>query len=148
MTNLAAAVGIAQLEKVDWHLERRANVARQYQDLLKNVPGVSWQSEQEWATRIYWMFSIMVDENLSGRDEVMALLQKCGVETRPVFYPMHLLPPYRDDADQTTYPVAERIARSGFSLPTWAGLTEEDVKYVVTCLTRVLSAKLSQSHMG
>jgi len=148
MTNLAAAVGLGQLEKVEWHLERRASVAKQYRNLLKKVPGVSWQSDQEWAKRIYWMFSIMLDETSLGRDDVMAQLQELGVETRPVFYPMHLLPPYRDDADKTTYPVAERIARLGFSLPTWAGLTDEDLQYVTNCLARVLDRNASQSQGG
>lgn len=149
MTNLAAAVGLGQLEKVEWHLERRASVANQYRDLLREVPGVSWQSDQEWAKRIYWMFSIMLDETSVGRDDVMAQLQELGVETRPVFVPMHLLPPYREAADKTTYPVAERIGRLGFSLPTWAGLTEEDVQYVVNCLARVLGThSVSQSHPG
>jgi len=148
MTNLAAAVGLGQLEKVEWHLERRASVAKQYRNLLKKVPGVSWQSDQEWAKRIYWMFSITLDETSLGRDDVMAQLQELGVETRPVFYPMHLLPPYRDDADKTTYPVAERIARLGFSLPTWAGLTDEDLQYVTNCLARVLDRNASQSQGG
>jgi len=149
MTNLAAAVGLGQLEKADWHLERRADVAKKYLELLKTVPGVSWQSDQPWARRIYWMFNILLDDSPMDRDDVMAQLQELGVETRPVFYPMHLLPPYLDEADNTTYPVAERIARRGFSLPTWAGLSDEDLQYVVNCLARVLGARdVSHSHSG
>lgn len=149
MTNVAAAVGLGQLEKADWHLERRAIVATQYRELLAQVPGVRWQSDQDWAKRIYWMFSIMLEGTSVSRDEVMTQLQESGVETRPVFYPMHLLPPYRDDANTTGYPVAERIARLGISLPTWAGLTDEDVQYVVDCLAKCLSIQSnSEANLG
>lgn len=149
MTNLAAAVGLGQLEKVEWHIDRRTSVAKHYQSLLKKLPGVSWQSDQAWAKRIYWMFSITLDQTSLTRDDVMAQLQELGVETRPVFYPMHILPDYREGLDKSSYPVAERIARLGITLPTWAGLTDQDLQYVVNCLARVLGTdNVSQSHTG
>jgi perosamine synthetase len=149
MTNLAAAVGLGQLEKVEWHIERRTSVARHYQSLLRKIPGVSWQSDQAWAKRICWMFSITLDETSLTRDDVMAQLQELGVETRPVFYPMHVLPDYREGSDKSSYPVADRIARLGISLPTWAGLTDQDQQYVVNCLARVLGTdNVGQSHTG
>jgi perosamine synthetase len=142
MTNVAAAIGLAQLEKVDWHLTRRLEVAELYKETLKDVPGISWQAEKEWAHHVYWMFSILLDKALDiTRDEVMCGLQECGIETRPVFYPMHVLPPYCPANEETIYPVAETIASRGFSLPTWAGLNREDVKYVCESLLTCLSAQ-------
>ncbi|HYX27584.1 MAG TPA: DegT/DnrJ/EryC1/StrS family aminotransferase, partial [Pyrinomonadaceae bacterium] len=60
-----------------------------------------------------------------------------GIETRPVFYPIHVLPPYQ--ADELSFPVAERVGRSGISLPTWFGLTRDDVRYVTENFVNVLS---------
>jgi perosamine synthetase len=68
----------------------------------------------------------------------MAHLQADGIETRPLFYPLHLLPPYQQQANNAGYPVAEQISRHGFSLPTWAGLSSDDVNYVAESLVQYL----------
>ncbi len=130
LTNLAAAIGLAQLERAGWHIERRREVASWYLEDLRGVEGISWQIEKPWARHAYWMFTIQVDERRAARDDVMARLQERGIETRPVFYPIHTLPPYREGAADGVYPIAERIARRGINLPTWAGLTRDDVRYV------------------
>jgi perosamine synthetase len=136
MANLAAAVGLAQLERIDWHLSRRREVAMWYRENLHDVPGISWQVTKDGRDNVDWLFTITLDESIGmSRDDVIAKLAQRGVETRPVFYPMHTLPPYqemsREDGD---FPVADRIARSGLSLPTWAGLQHEDVVYVCDAL--------------
>ncbi len=134
LTNVAAAIGLAQLEMADWHMRRRREVAAWYQQDLQGIPGVTWQAEQPWARHAYWMFTVKVDETVGDRDAVMAALRDRGIETRPVFYPVHTLPPYQAGAAGDAFPVAERIARCGISLPTWAGLTRNDVLYVTGCL--------------
>jgi perosamine synthetase len=142
MTNIAAAIGLAQLEKVKWHLERRVEVATWYREKLRDTHGVVCQSEKEWAKHVYWMFTIVLGDDIPlSRDEVMAHLQEHGIETRPVFYPMHTLPPYRDLSQLNSFPVAERIARRGMNLPTWAGLTREDVGYVCDTLLECLARR-------
>lgn len=143
MTNVAAAVGLGQLEKVDWHLERRATVANWYKKALSDIGGVMWQSEQGWSRRIYWMFSIVLEGNAGDRDDAMAHLHDDGIETRPLFYPLHLLPPYQKEGEPADYPVAEQISYNGFSLPTWAGLTYDDVNYVAESLIQYLKARAS-----
>jgi len=127
MTNLAAAVGLAQLEQIDWHLERRREVTGWYREDLADS-GLAWQPEQPWARPIPWMFNVLLTQDAENRDEIMQRMAKLGIETRPVFYPNHLLPPYKHDA--ASFPVSERIARAGISLPTWAGLTRDDVRFV------------------
>ena len=141
MTNVAAALGLAQVEKVDWHLERRAAVTNWYKKALSDLGGISWQSEPDWSKRIYWMFSIVLDGEKYDRDEAMAYLADAGIETRPLFHPIHLLPPYRNERDTASFPVAEQISRRGLSLPTWAGLTRDDVNYVVESLVQYMEAK-------
>jgi perosamine synthetase len=141
MMNIPAAIGLAQLEKIDWHLGRRLEVAARYHERLAGEPLVAWQPEQPWATHAHWMFTVILDEGARrGAEEVMSLLHGAGVETRPVFYPVHSLPPYRDaGGDGGEYPVASRLARRGVSLPTWAGLCDDDVDYVCDQLIAALS---------
>jgi perosamine synthetase len=138
MTNVAAAVGLAQLEKVDWHLGRRLEVARWYRDRLSGRPELSWQAEQEWAKHAYWMFTILLDDRGPvERDQVISMLLERGIETRPIFYPIHILPPY-EQWSATSFPIAERIARRGISLPSWGGLTRDDVDHVCSQLLECL----------
>ena len=140
MMNLPAAIGLAQLERAGWHGGRRREVADAYLRLLRGVACLHWQDESEWARHAYWMFTVVLgDESPVGRDALMARLHGRGVETRPVFYPVHLLPPYRAAAGGEEFPVAERLARRGLSLPTWAGLSPDDVSYVCESLRESLS---------
>lgn len=139
MMNLPAAIGLAQMENVDWHLARRKCVAEWYEERLRDVPGINWQTEEQWAANVRWLFTITLDERLAlSRDAVMSFLEQRGIETRPVFYPMHVLPPYREASGGAAFPVAERVARRGLSLPTWAGLTREDVDYICDALEECL----------
>jgi perosamine synthetase len=140
MMNLPAAIGLAQLERADWHTGRRREVAAAYRELLRGVSCLRWQDEGEWARHAYWMFSVVLGcGSPVVRDALMARLHERGVETRPLFYPVHLLPPYREAARGEEFPVAELLARRGLSLPTWAGLTCGDLSYVCEILQEYLA---------
>lgn len=131
MTNIAAAIGLAQIEQVEWQLQRRREVASWYHEYLRDAPGMSWQCEQAWARHAWWMFTVVMDDDCPiDRHEIMGRLQERGIETRPVVYPLHTLPPYLKAAEGESFPVAERVSRCGINLPTWAGLTRENVRYV------------------
>lgn len=131
MMNLPAAIGLAQLERAGWHTARRREVAASYARLLGDVQGLSRQAEREWARHAYWMFTVVLGVGEEGdRDRLMTRLHEEGVETRPVFYPVHSLPPYSEASRGEEFPVAERLARRGLSLPTWAGLSDDDLSYV------------------
>ncbi|MEK6279309.1 MAG: DegT/DnrJ/EryC1/StrS family aminotransferase [Acidobacteriota bacterium] len=136
MPNLAAAVGLAQLERIDWHMTRRHEVASWYREFLGDVSGIRWQAAKDDRKPVDWLFTITLEPPIEvSRDDVMEGLAERGIETRPVFYPMHILPPYREMAQADgDFPVAERIARAGLSLPTWAGLQREDVTYICQAL--------------
>jgi perosamine synthetase len=139
MMNLPAAIGLAQLERAAWHTTRRREVAAAYKHQLSGVPGLSWQAERAWARHAYWMFTVILEEKSADeRDRLMARLEEEGVETRPVFYPLHTLPPYRESARGEEFPVAERLARQGVSLPTWAGLSRDDLSHVCERLRECL----------
>lgn len=131
MTNIAAAIGLAQLEQVEWQLQRRREVTSWYREYLQDAPGIRWQCEQAWARHVWWMFTVVLDDDYPiDRQEIMGRLKERGIETRPVVHPLHTLPPYRDASQGESFPVAEQVARCGINLPTWAGLTREDVRYV------------------
>ena len=135
MTNVQAAIGLAQVERVDWQLERRREVVSWYREELAGVPGITWQQEKDWARHVWWMFTaVLGDEFGADRDAVMTRLQQRGIETRPVVYPMHQLPLYQDAARDARFPVADRLSARGLHLPTWAGLTREDVRFVCQSL--------------
>ena len=147
MTNVAAAIGLAQIERVDWQISRRREIASWYRDALQDTREMTCQREQQWAKHVWWMFSVVMDDNFSvNRDQVMKNLHERGIETRPFVYPLHMLPPYRKSSEGEIFPIAERLARGGINLPTWAGLTRNDVGYVCQSLLECVSrAKLSKA---
>jgi perosamine synthetase len=134
MTNIQAAIGLAQLEAIDRHLEARQRVRRWYDERLAGLAEwVEMPVEESWASHSFWMYTVVLrDAAAIGRDELMLRLDEDGIETRPVFYPMHVLPPHRDSTRR--YPVAERLAARGINLPTHAMLAEDDVDYIVSRL--------------
>jgi perosamine synthetase len=135
LTNLQAALGVAQMERVEELIASKRRIAAQYTAGLRDVPGLTLPPEEPWATSVYWLYSVLVDEDAFGlgRDELMAVLAEEGVETRPVFVPLHRQPLYDTGA---RLPVAERIAATGLSLPSAVGLGEEQVRRVTEAVAR------------
>ena len=131
MTNLQAAIGLAQMENIAFHLTKRREVADLYFKYFQSLTDlIEVPVEKNWAVHSFWMFSILLkDKAKVTRDELISLLDQDGIETRPLFYPMHTLPPYKETTNQ--YPVAEDIASRGLSLPTHALLTEENIRFIV-----------------
>lgn len=138
MTNIQAAIGIAQLEYIDWHIENRLRLARLYRNYLSSVKELVLPVEKPWAQNVYWLFTILLRNDGISRDELIAQLEARGIETRPVFYPVHSLPPYACSDCSGVYPVAEQVSRSGMNLPTYADLTEDEVAYICEQLTDLI----------
>ena len=137
MMNLPAAIGLAQLEKINEQLDSRSRIAELYRERLRETNGLTWQTEQPWARHVYWMFNVILKPEIwQSRDVVIEMLGKQGIETRPVFYPAHSFPPYINSAGGEAFPVAENLSGNGISLPTWAGLTEDDIDYVCRALQK------------
>ena len=135
MTNIQAAIGLAQLENVEKLVAKRRQIADWYNSSLKDNNKITLPAEKDYATHSYWMYSILIEDTFGkSRDEVMDYLTTKGVETRPFFYPMHVMPVYKqDNAPQLT--LAEDIARKGTSLPTFFELTKEDIIYISSLLS-------------
>lgn len=136
LTNIQAAIGLAQFEKLDWLIKRRREVAMQYKEALQNLP-ISTSFEAAWAKNVYWLYSICVPEGVD-RDFVMDELIKQGIETRPFFYPMHRMPPYYDENGDRSFPVSTELASRGINLPSSANLSNEDIVYIANALRQLL----------
>jgi len=138
MTNIEAAIGLAQLERIDWHIRRRREIAARYAELLRGVEGVELHRQAPDTEHAFWMTTVRLRGELAGRrDAIMEALERRGVETRPVFHPMHTLPMYASLA-RGGLEVAEAIAASGFNLPSYALLEDDDQEYVCDALKDTL----------
>lgn len=135
MTNLQAAVGLAQLEAIDDLFARKVRIHGRYRRALEGIPGVHLQAVPPGHEFVPWLTTV-VDDALAGeeeRDLLLAKLRERGIDTRPMFYPNHLLPAFASDpsALRGSLPVTESISFRGFGLPSGAGLTDAEIDRVV-----------------
>ena len=126
MTNIAAAIGLAQLERADEFIDRKRELARVYARALKDLP-IELHREAPGTQHSYWMVSILV-EVPEDRDPLRAHLATAGIETRPLFYPVHSMPMYARNFRK--HPVAEDLAWRGINLPSWPGLSQEEIEFI------------------
>ncbi|WP_426454402.1 DegT/DnrJ/EryC1/StrS family aminotransferase [Paenibacillus sp. S-38] len=140
MTNIQAAIGCGQMENIDWHIERRLSAASEYVKHLEGVASVLLPTEKEWAKNVFWMYSVVLkDGTEQQRDEVMRRMRERGIETRPFFYPMHILPPYKHLQPPDEFPVASRIAATGLNVPSHGALQTGDIAYICEQLKDILA---------
>lgn len=143
MTNMQAAIGVAQLERLDEFVEKKRRIFSRYMELLQNVPGIALPVPcTSYADNINWVFGVVIDDSVEfDAIEAMSRLAKLGVGTRPFFWPMHEQPVFREMGLFTgeTYPCAERIARRGFYLPSGLALTDEQMERVAGAMRKVFA---------
>lgn len=135
MTDLQAAVGLAQLEQIGWHLKVRAEVASWYRHDLENIDGVQFQQVTAGTTPSNWMVAIQSERSV-------AIAHACaasGIETKPFFTPIHMTGAYQE-YNRLDFPVATRLYENGIVLPTHANLTRDDV-FRVTDLVKAVVAR-------
>ena len=137
MTNIQAAIGLAQMETIDASLKERQLLARMYDEALAPLRDVLVLPQTHPGMHhVYWMYTVFLREGGEvQRDALMRSLEDAGFETRPVFYPMHVLPPYKE---ATAYPVADTWAQRGLNLPTHQYLTPADVDRIAKGLAKAL----------
>lgn len=132
MTNIAAAIGLAQLERADQFIEAKRQLAERYRSALAGLP-LEMHQEQAGTRHSYWMISVLVSTP-ELRDPLRTHLAADGIETRPLFYPVHTMPMY--DRSYRRHPVAENLAWRGINLPSWPGLDERGVARITESMTR------------
>ena len=130
MTNLQAAIGVAQLERVDKFIEIKRKNARLYTELLSDLKDVQLPVEEKWAMNTYWMYSILTDK----RDEIIKAFERNSIEPRRMFYGLHEMPPYEKKG---VCPVSEELSKKGLSLPSSTKLIVEDIEFITDTIKSV-----------
>ena len=143
MTNLQAAIGCAQLERIDETVVKKRHIGHLYNELLKDVEGIQKPIEKtEYADNIYWVYGMVLDDSVKvDAEEFMKRLGAEGIGCRGFFWGMHEQPVFKKMHifDGEHYPNAERLARRGFYIPSGLNLTDDDQEYVVEKLKKVLA---------
>ncbi len=139
MTNLQAAVGVAQTEKLDDYVAARRRNAAQYSELLAGVDGITTPPEVGDVENVFWMYGVRVDPDAfgMGRNALREALAGRGIETRTFFIPIHYQPIYYDQFKDQSFPVAEAFCADGLYLPSASSLTTAQVRYVVDAVRQL-----------
>jgi perosamine synthetase len=139
MTNIEAALGLAQLEKINIHIKNRLKIVNLYFKELREIDNISLPVEKENFKSVYWMFNIYLKDKVKkSRDEIIRSLIKKNIEARYIPYPLNTLPPYREVYRGKSYPIALKVSERSITLPTHENLTEKDIKYISDCLKKYL----------
>lgn len=142
LTNLQAAVGVAQIERAEAIVSRKRAIGHEYTRRLGGIRGLQLPAEEPWARSVYWMYGVLLADAITmDAHEFGEKLNALGVETRPFFLGMHEQPVFRARGlfEGESHPVAERLARRGLYLPSGVGLTDEQLVEVCDAARQVLS---------
>ncbi|MBM4374472.1 MAG: DegT/DnrJ/EryC1/StrS family aminotransferase [Deltaproteobacteria bacterium] len=143
LTNVAAALGVAQLELLDEFLVAKRRIAARYDAGLLGVPGVAPSPRPRWSNPTHWLYSVLLDTE-EARDAALDRLQHAGIEARPLWTPLHRMPAFQGAPRIGTGAVAEVIAQRGLSLPSSVTLTENDQDRVLATLREFLTTTSSR----
>ncbi len=135
LTNIQAALGCAQLELLESYVSKKKQIARRYESELKGVPGITIMPQAAWAESVFWLYTILIDEEQFGRSPraVLSELKTRGIESRPLWQPMHQSSVHRG-CEAFDCEVADWLYSRALSLPSSVGLTEADQGYVLESL--------------
>jgi len=140
MTNVQAAIGLGQLERIDQLVEIRRSNAIKYNGLLEGVEGITLPVEKPWAKNVYWMYSIRVEEDFGiDRDHLRIELDKKGIDTRSFFIPMHMQPAFLSTGlfKGEVYPISEGLSKRGLYLPSSPQLTDGQIRYICETIRHI-----------
>lgn len=128
MTNIQAAIGVAQMERVHYFINHKRDLATKYLNELKNIDYVVLPPEASWAYNTYWLYTILLlPESGLKRDDLIRSMALNGIETRAVFHPLHLMPIYEKYKVGKTFPNSEYISQYGICLPSASTSSEKEV---------------------
>lgn len=137
MTNLQAAVGVAQMERIQRFIERRQQIGERYVGHLRSLPGLVMPPRQAWAETIYWIFSMLVEPQsaaITSKDLAIEL-ETQGIETRPFFFPLHVQPPYADSGEFTA---SSCLSSQGISLPSGNEISDQEIDRVCDAVSAII----------
>ena len=136
MTNLQAAVGLAQLQHLDEAVAAKIAIAREYTSRLRDFLGISIPPDSNWGPNVYWVYGILIEDEFGlDRKTVQAELKRNGIETRRFFHPLHRQPIIPKAGIREEFPKSGRISERGMYLPSFIGMGSSTIERVVDCLT-------------
>ncbi len=141
MTNICAAIGLAQLECIQDILTHKTRIAKAYSDAFRDT-GVTFHKQEEQTIHSYWMCSILL-RHAGLRDPLTQHLRDHGIDSRPLFYPCHTFPLYPGHKDEN-FPVTGDLSYRGLNLPSYPELTDQDIKYISMTIVEFL--KVQEKH--
>ncbi len=136
LMEVQAAVGLAQLEQVDEFLAAKRSHASRWRSLLEAASGLSFQQETEGAVSAWWLFCVLL-ESRPGRERLAQHLHDKGIEARPAFVPIPLLPPFGGTENASRYPTAEAVSSRALCLPSSAHLNDQEIDFTVSCIRQL-----------
>lgn len=137
MTNIQAALGCAQLDRIDELMQERQRIFKLYAKNLEDFRDIKLNRTESWATNSYWLICAEIDGiNEKQRDELMVKLKEKNIDSRPYFYPMSMMPYLKKESDT---PVSFDVFARGINLPTFVSITDEEINYVCKTLVKLLS---------
>ena len=141
MTNLSAAIGVAQMEQISFFLKKRQKLRIQYDNLINFNSNLLKPVDSFFGNEVEWFYNINLSSTTKiKRDELIFELSKVGIDSRPFFYPIHLMPPYLNYTGTKKDLInAETFGKNGMNLPLYPSLSIEDVKFISTQLNKILS---------
>ena len=135
LTNIQAAIGVAQVERIEPIIKAKLDIAERYEKQLNDVKGIICPPQAKWAKNVYWLYSILVEEEFGiNRDELIKQLNLAGIDTRPFFPPIHTQPIYNTGQHLG---ISEELASKGLSLPSSAGLQYHEVDRVCSAIQSI-----------
>jgi perosamine synthetase len=138
LTNLLAAMGCAQLEQLEAFIAAKQRIASRYAEGLQGLPGISPMKEASWASSSWWLYTVLVDNAVFGKDsrQLMRSLNSKKIQTRPLWQPIHLSGAHRGRR-ATKMPIAEKLYQQALSLPCSAGLGEKEQSRVIEAVRTI-----------
>lgn len=141
MTNIQAAVGFAQMERIQQILDDKDRIVKHYMNKLNDNKNLIMPPVNKWSKNVNWLFSFRIKSDLDNsslrkyRDSVVEKLKKYSIDARKFFNPIHLMPPYKSFSGD--YPICERISASGISLPAYYNMSTEDIDQICLLLNKI-----------
>jgi perosamine synthetase len=142
MTNMQAAIGCAQLERIDEFVEEKRKLAAFYNKVLAETGNFILPPQESWAVNGYWLYTAILKENANmSRDMLMEKMLKNGVETRPAFYPLHQMPPYKNYPTKSTFENSNYVSKQGINFPSSVNITQAELDNISHALHSIFQTQ-------
>lgn len=136
MTNLQAAMGLVQLEHLDEAVQAKIGIAREYNALLADVPGITTPPDSVWGPNVFWVYAVLIEDEFGlDRKAVQSELKRSGIETRRFFHPLHQQPIMPKAGIRQTFPRSSNLSERGLYLPSFVGMGSTTIERVAAVLS-------------